>query len=138
VKNENQSLILPTLEKQNLLLAPYPYLKVRKHVPLFCYFEIYNLRAAGVTESYEITYKVLSNLGQQSLFKKLSRLLTGGKETAISLSQTQPVVDDASQELIALDLGNLNSGTHRLEITVADTKNANLKASVAREVVVED
>ncbi|MGH7598888.1 MAG: GWxTD domain-containing protein [bacterium] len=138
VKNENQSLVLPALEKQNFLLAPYPYLKVRRGIPLFCYFEIYNLRAAGVAESYEITYKVFSNLGRQSLFKKLSRLLAGGRETAVSLSQTQPVVDEASQELIALDLGNLASGAHRLEITVADAKNANLKASVAREIVVED
>ncbi len=138
VKNENQSLVLPTLEKQNFLLAPYPYLKVRRGIPLFCYFEIYNLRAAGVTESYEITYKVLSNLGRQSLFKKLSRLLTGGKETAVSLSQTQPVVDEASQELIALDLGKLASGAHRLEIMVTDAKNAHLKASVAKEIVVED
>jgi len=138
VKNENQSLVLPTLEKQNLLLAPYPYLKVRKSMPLFCYFEIYNLRAAGVAESYEITYKVFSHLGRQSLFKKLSRLLTGGKETAVSFFQTQPVVDDASQELIALDLGNLASGAHRLEITVADANEAKIKASVAREIVIEE
>jgi GWxTD domain-containing protein len=138
VRNENQSLILPTLEKQNFLLAPYPHLKIRKRLPLFCYFEIYNLRAAGITESYEITYKVIADNRQESLLKKFSRWLTGGKETAVSLSQTQPVVDDASQELIALDLGNLSSGAHRLEITVADAKDANLKASVAREIVVED
>ncbi len=138
VRNENQSLILPTVEKQNLLLAPYPHLKIRQRAPLFCYFEIYNLRAAGITEPYEITYKVISDNRQESLLKKFSRWLTGGKETAVSLSQTQPVVDDASQELIALDLGNLSSGAHRLEITVVDTKNAEIKASVAREIVVED
>ncbi|MDZ7363007.1 MAG: GWxTD domain-containing protein [candidate division KSB1 bacterium] len=138
VRNEAQSLILPTLEKQNLLLAPYPYLKIRKRLLLFCYFEIYNLRAAGITESYEITYKIVSNNNQESLLKKISRLLTGGKEAAISISQTQPVVDDASPELIALDLGNLGSGAHRLEITVADAKNANRKANVTREIVVED
>jgi GWxTD domain-containing protein len=138
VRNENQSLILPALEKQNLLLAPYPHLKIRKRLPLFCYFEIYNLRASGIAESYEITYKVISDDRQESLLKKFSRWLTGGKETAVSLSQTQPVVDDASQELIALDLGTLSSGAHWLEITVADAKNANLKASAAKEIVVED
>ncbi|MCI0699029.1 GWxTD domain-containing protein [candidate division KSB1 bacterium] len=138
VRNENQSLILPTVEKQNLLLAPYPHLKIRKRAPLFCYFEIYNLRAAGIAESYEMTYKVISDNRQESLLKKFSRWLAGEKETAVSLSQTQPVVDDASQELIALDLSNLSSGAHRLEITVADAKNANLKASVAKEIVVEE
>jgi hypothetical protein len=138
VKTENQSLLLPTVEKQNLLLAPYPYLKVQKRLPLFCYFEIYNLRAAGISENYEITYKVISNLGQESLFKKLSRVLAGGKETAISLSQAQPVVDEASQELIALDLAALSNGPHRLEITVADAKNTKMKASLNREIVIED
>jgi len=138
VRTEQQSHVLPTVEKQNLLLAPYPYLKIHKSAPLFCYFEIYNLRASGIAESYEIAYKVISDNRQESLLKKFSRWLTGGKETAVSLSQTQPVVDDASQELIALDLGSLSSGAHRLEITVTDAKDAKIKASVAREIVVEE
>jgi len=138
VKTEKQSRMLPVIEKQNLLLAPYPYLKIHKSAPLFCYFEIYNLRSAGIAESYEITYKVISNNRQESLLKKFSRWLTGGKETAVSLSQTQPVMNDAAQELIVLDLGTLRSGAHRLEITVADAKDAKIRASVAREIVVEE
>jgi len=138
VKTEKQSRMLPVIEKQNLLLAPYPYLKLRKNAPLFCYFEIYNLRSAGITENYEITYKIVSDQTPQSFFKKFSKWLSGSKETAVSLSQSQPVVDDASQELIAIDLGNVASGAHRLEITVADAKDAKIKASVAREIIIED
>lgn len=138
IRTEQQSHILPMVEKQNLLLAPYPHLKVRKRVPLLCYFEIYNLRAAGITESYEITYRIISSNLHESLFKKISRLLTGGKETAVSISQTQPVMDDTAQELIALDLANLARGAHRLEVTVADARNANLKASVEKEIDVEE
>jgi GWxTD domain-containing protein len=138
IKNENQSMMLPTVEKQNLLLAPYPYAKVRKNAPLWCYFEIYNLRSAGLTESYEITYKVASANSREGLFKKLSRWLSGGKEAAISLSQSQPVMNDAAQELIALDLGNLAGGAHRLEITVTGTKDAVIKASVEREIIIEE
>jgi len=138
VQNENQNAVLPTFEKQNFMLAPYPHLKVRQSLPLFCYFEIYNLRAAGIKEAYEVTYKVISDLSQESLFKKFSRWLSGGKEAAISLSHQQAVVDDSAQELIAIDLGNLGSGTHRLEITVADANNAAIKTSVEREIIIEE
>jgi len=138
VKTEKQSRVLPVIEKQNLLLAPYPYLKLRKSAPLFCYFEIYNLRAGGVTENYEITYKIVSDQTPQSFFKKISRWLGGGKETAVSLSHAQPVVDEATQELIGIDLRNVAAGAHRLEITVTSLKDDQIKASVAREIFVEN
>jgi hypothetical protein len=138
VKTEKQSRVLPVIEKQNLLLAPYPYLKLHKNVPLFCYFEVYNLRAAGVAENYEITYKIVSDQTPQSFFKKISKWLGGGKETSVSLSHAQPVVDDATQELIGIDLSNVANGAHRLEITVTSAKDGQIKASVAREIVVEN
>jgi len=138
VKTEKQSRMLPVLEKQNLLLAPYPYLKIHKSAPLLCYFEIYNLRSAGVVENYEITYKVVSDQTQQSFFKKISKWFSGGKEPAVSLSHAQPVVDEATQELIGIDLGNVANGPHRLEITVTSATDGHIKASVAREIVVEN
>ncbi len=137
VKTEKQSRILPVIEKQNLLLAPYPYLKLHKSAPLFCYFEIYNLRAAGVTENYEITYKIVSDQTPQSFFKKISKWLSGGKETAVSLSHAQPVLDEATQELIGIDLSHVAAGPHRLEITVTSATDDRIKASVAREIMVE-
>jgi len=138
VKTEKQSRMLPMIEKQNLLLAPYPYLKLHKSAPLLCYFEIYNLRSAGVTENYEITYKIVSDQTPQSFFKKISKWLGGGKETAVSLSHAQPVADEATQELIGIDLGNVANGPHRLEITVTSAKDDQIKASVAREIVIDE
>lgn len=138
VQNEKQSSVLPTVEKENFTLAPYPYPKIRKRIPLFCYFEIYNLRSAGIVGSYEINYRVLSDLTQESLFKKFSRLLTGAKESAVSMSHAQAVTEDTSQELIAIALGNLASGAYRLEITVTSVENTNLNVSVTREIEVGD
>ncbi|MEK7729040.1 MAG: hypothetical protein AAB354_11550, partial [candidate division KSB1 bacterium] len=138
IKNADQNLVLPTVNKQNFVLTPYPYPAIRKRVPLFCYFEIYHLRSAGVTGDYEINYRVISDLTQESLFKKFSRLLTGAKESAVSMSHTQVVSDDATQELLALELGNLSSGVYRLEVAVTSVSNPNIKASVVREIKVEE
>ncbi len=138
VKNESQSAVLPIVDKQNFALTPYPYPKIRKRIPLFCYFEIYHLRSAGITGDYEINYRVISDLTQESLFKKFSRLLTGAKESAVSMSRAQAATDDSAQELIALDLGNLTRGVYRLEVTVTSVANPKLKASVVREIEVED
>ncbi len=138
VQNEKQSSVLPIIKKENLALAPYPYPKIRKQLPLYCYFEIYNLRSAGIAGGYEINYRVCSDLNQESLFKKFSRLLTGAKASAVSMSHAQAVTEDTSQELIAIDLGNLASGAYRLEITVTSVESTNLNVRVTREIEVED
>jgi hypothetical protein len=138
VKNENQSAVLPVVDKQNFALTPYPFPKIRKRIPLFCYFEIYNLRASGMTGDYEIGYRVISDLAQESLFKKFSRLLAGARESAVSVSHAQAVGEDATQELIALDLGNLSAGAYRLEVTITSVANPKLKASVTRAIEVEE
>lgn len=138
VRTEQQSLALPIIEKQNLLLAPYPYRKIRKSQPLFCYFEIYNLRAAGITESYEITYKIISSSAPQNFLTKLSRWLMNGQEAAVSLSHVQRVVDDTTQELLAIDLSKIANGAQRLEITVTSAKDDQIKASVTREIVIDE
>lgn len=138
VKNENQNAVLPAIDKQNFVLTPYPFPKMRKRAPVFCYFEIYNLRAAGLTGNYEINYRVSSDLTQANFFKKFSRLLTGAKESAVSISHAQAVVEDSAQELLALDLSNLPNGVYRLEVTVTSTTNSALKASLVREIEVED
>lgn len=109
-----ERLLLPVIEKQNVMLAPYPVSKVRKSLALYCYFEIYNLQAIGFGREYELTYKVY---------------MTDAKEPSISIIQTQPVDENISQELIEIDLSKLTNRAYKLEIIVSDT---NDKAIVAR------
>lgn len=138
VKNEKQRRVLPELNKQNLALAPYPYAEVRKSLPLYCYFEIYNLHAAGLTENYEITYEIISEAGQSGLLKKISRWLSGTQKPAISLSHEQAATDDSAQELFAVDLSNLSNGGYRFKISIRNAKNNAIVASVERAIVIED
>lgn len=60
--------ILPVIEIQGVLLTPSPSHQVHKTIPLYCYFEIYNLKTSGITEEYEIVYKLTTHKKQESLF----------------------------------------------------------------------
>lgn len=136
--NEEQKSMLSSVEIQGLPLLPYPEPTISKSRPLLCYFEIYNLQSSGITDAFEVSYKVVTSTEGQGLFKKFSRLLSDSKESAISLSLSRPVDQDTSQELIAIDLGSLETGQHILEITVADTKDPAHSVIVQRVIEVVD
>ncbi len=64
VTNAIQRQVLPVMKKQNVMLVPYPFEKVKKSLPLYCYFEVYNLQTFGINNDYELTYKVYSTKGK--------------------------------------------------------------------------
>jgi len=127
----NQRQVLPVIEREGVTLAPYPYEEVHRTAPLFCYFEVYNLKSAGLENEYEVTYKVIRTRGQENIFKKLA----GSQEASISMTNTRTVTAETSHELLALDLSRLEKGDYRLEITVADAKKL-ITASAQKELIV--
>lgn len=138
ITNKNQLQILPATRKQNIIVTPYPYQKIRKSSPVFCYFEIYNLRTAGITNEFEISLRVFTYTSGKSIFKKFSTWLTGAKKVAISIVHSQPVTGDIAKELISIDFSNLTNGTYRLEITVTDPLNKSIFATIQKDIVVID
>ncbi|MFQ5629813.1 MAG: GWxTD domain-containing protein, partial [bacterium] len=58
ITSEEQKSALPVFELQGLQLLPYPEPTVRKSRALLCYFEIYNLQSSGITDAFEVSYKV--------------------------------------------------------------------------------
>lgn len=125
VDNEKQSRMLPQIVKQQLTLAPYPWTTLRKSLPVFCYFEIYNLQAAGLGESYELSYEITSGRA-------------GADSLALRVSHARAIVDDTVAELIALALEHLVNGPHLLKITVREPNTHRIAASVERAIVIED
>jgi len=121
----NQRQILPVFTKLNTAVAPYPFEKIKKTIPLLCYFEIYNLKASGITDNYEVVYKVISEK-------------SGDKNVAVSVSYTRPVTDDTALELIGIDLRQVPKGAHRLEITVTAANNRNITSNIRKEIQIED
>ena len=134
--NANQRQLLPAVKKQNFALAPYPYREVRKATPLFCYFEIYNLRAAGVADEYEIVYRVVTAKSRKGPIKKFSQWLSGAKDAAVSIALTRPVTDDTAPELIAIDLKSVPNGSYLLEIAVTAITDRTLAASAQKEITI--
>jgi hypothetical protein len=120
-----QRQILPAFIKLNTAVAPYPFEKIQRTIPLLCYFEIYNLKSSGITDNYEVVYKVVSEKG-------------GDKNIAVSVSFTRLVTDDTAPELIGIDLRKVPKGAHRLEITVAAMNDRNITDSIQKEIQVED
>ncbi|MDZ7362804.1 MAG: GWxTD domain-containing protein [candidate division KSB1 bacterium] len=118
VTDANQQQALPVIEREGFTLAPYPYEEVHRTLPLFFYFEVYNLKSADFENEYEITYKVIRTRGQENILKKLS----GFQDASISITNTRTVTSETSQELLAIDVNRLEKGDYRLEITVADAK----------------
>ncbi len=125
VASANQRQILPVFTKLNTAVAPYPFAKIQKNIPLLCYFEIYNLKSAGVIDNYEVVYKVISEK-------------SGDKKIAVSVSYTRPVTGDTAPELIGIDLRKVPKGAHRLEITVTATNNPHITSNIQKEIQIED
>jgi len=125
IVNANQRQILPVFTRLNTAVAPYPFEKIRQTIPLLCYFEIYNLKTSGVTEQYEIVYKIVSAKG-------------GNKDAAVSVSSTRAVSDDTAPELIGIDLRKVPKGEHRLEITVTAMNDRKITASIQKEIRIDD
>jgi hypothetical protein len=125
VTNANQRQILPFFTKLNTAVAPYPFEKIHQTIPLLCYFEIYNLKSAGVIDNYEVVYKVISEK-------------SGDKNIAVSVSYTRPVADDTAPELIGIGLRQVPKGVHRLEITVTAMNDRNITSNIQKEIQIED
>ncbi|MCI0699027.1 GWxTD domain-containing protein [candidate division KSB1 bacterium] len=120
----NQRQILPVFTKLNTAVAPYPFEKIKKTIPLLCYFEIYNLKSSGITDNYEVVYKVISEK-------------SGDKNIAVSVTYTRPVTDDTAPELIGIDLRQAPKGAHRLEITVTAMNDRRITAITQKEIIIE-
>ncbi len=134
--NPSQRQLLPATQKLNLELAPYPQPEIRKSIPVFCYFEVYNLKTAGVASEYEMTYRIITGKKSTGIFKRISQWLTGAKDVAVSVTFTRTAVEETAPELIAIDLRNVPNGAHRLEITATATNDRTITATVRKEITV--
>ncbi|MDZ7269221.1 MAG: GWxTD domain-containing protein [candidate division KSB1 bacterium] len=127
IDNDRQARMLPRVVRQELVLAPYPWPVLRRRHPVFCYFEIYNLQAAGLAGSYELSYEITAG-----------RSRTATRAPALRVSHERPLTGDTAAELIALALQDLDKGPHRIEIAVRETGTHRILASMQREIVIEE
>ncbi len=108
--------LFPVSDIQNQRLIPYPYRALRRSLPAYTYFEVYNLSRTG-GDRYEIEYKISFTGGSPNLLRRFLNVFSGRK-TSISVRYERPIVQDTAHELLMLDLGQLKSGRYRMDIAV--------------------
>ncbi|MFC1477333.1 GWxTD domain-containing protein [candidate division KSB1 bacterium] len=118
---------LPVYLKKSMEVHPYPSADIQEFIPLLCYFEIYNLSTAGLSDSYDVDLRIYKDREGENIAKRLFRWLTLSHDYSMSIRQTRRIIENNDRELIELDLSNLGEGTYTLEITVSDTNNSNLQ-----------
>lgn len=133
-----QRALLPVVKIQGMELVPYPEPEIRKSRPLFCYFEIYNLKTSGISETIEIAYRLSTGDQRAGFFKKFTQLLSRPDKTSVSLAYSQPISKDSSAELIAVDLSQVAGGRHILEISVSDPETPEVRTAVKRRITIRE
>ncbi len=133
VTNNEQEQLLPLITKNDVTVAPYPYQKIHKSFPLMCYFEIYNLKTAGLKDEYELTLKVMSYKASVRSSEKKQRSNRKPEEIALSISHIRKIENDTVSELVGLDLSNLDKGLYILEVTVTDVMDKIHTVSIQKE-----
>lgn len=130
IGGEREVGLLPLFAIENFQLTPVLATRVSRQVPLFCYFEVYNLKAVGVKE-YDLRVEVTSRGKGRSLFKKLGSWLSGAKDVTLGLEHRRLVDADTGRELLSLDLSHLKEGAYTLRVTVT----AGEKKAVAERLI---
>lgn len=117
---------------QDVRLIPYPFEQVQKKRPVFCYFEVYNLKSAAISNQFKLKLEIAKDKVSQGALKRALRWLTRAKDGFISLDQTRTPVQDRELELIELDLGKLKAGDYLMSVTVSWNDDPQNHASVQK------
>lgn len=117
---------------RDMRLIPYPFEQVQKKRPVFCYFEVYNIKSAAASDYFKIKLEIAKEKTRQGAFKRALRWVSRTKDTIISFDQTRTSVQDIEQELIELDLGKLKAGDYLMSITVSWNDDPQNRASAQK------
>lgn len=134
ITNEEQKQILPTMLKQERVAAPYPFDKIRKALPVLCYFEIYNLHM----NNYELTYQVTAAKSRVNKAEQEREFKPDLNATTISVTTMRPVTNDTVEELLALDMSRLKNGEYSLEVVVTDANDRTICARAQKYIFITD
>jgi len=125
----------PLSKKNGILVVPYLYKVIRKGIPIFLYFEIYNLTPDNSGEcKYRVEYKIKTlerggGIISNSIRKITSTILGRNPRQEISTSFTGNSYEKEQQIYLQLDLSSADIGTVNFSIQVTDMNNNNYATS---------
>ncbi len=139
VRSEEEGAFLPAVRLNGERLSPYPFVKVRKKLAPWVYFEVYNLDLVGLGEEIEISYSLTAvKKSKQTVWRDLADVLAGRSgKPSVSVSYRRGVSDLVLRELVGVDLRHVKRGLNVLEVTVSSVRNPTLRATVWKKLEVE-
>ncbi len=114
------------VKPNGILAVPYLPRTLKKEVPLYVYFEIYNLLKDGIGfTQYEVNYTIKTlkeqrNILAESAAKIASFLVGGQKTTSVATSFDGSGTSDFQQIYLSIDFGNAPDGRAELLVQVTD------------------
>jgi len=117
--SEEQSIFL----KNNLFVLPLPSKKHDLSLPLFVYFEIYNLTLdANKRSRYNIELRLSRLKSKKGIFNRISSILKSRKEKKVeySLNEEKTGNSNVQQEYFQLDISKLPPDEYTIELIVKD------------------
>jgi len=127
----------PVRHTRGISVIPYPYERIKRKDPLFCYFEIYNIKTGGIQALYDISLEVKTAPQKIGLRQEAAGNHTL-PENSISIHHTRSVEQDDTRELVGIDFSNLKKGHYTLTVRVTDTDNQNISAAVTRNLQITE
>ncbi len=138
ISDSSQGKLFPIIKKESMRFVPYPFLEFRQEYPVFCYFEIYNLQKALISDEFDVSLRVSTQEKKGGVFRLLTRWVGGGQDAAVSLEHRRNVTENTVRELLSIDFSNLPRGTYLLEVTVTDALNDAIRTNASKEIVIAD
>lgn len=132
--SEEVNSLMPTVQVEDMTVIPYPFVNVRKVLPMYCYFELYNLDMSGQGRFFNLN--ISSKHIEKSFLKKIGKWLIGRKEYEIGIIYNRQAHANDSAELIGLDLSKMGSGQHILTVSVIDPLTDKVLASSSKTLVI--
>ncbi len=124
--------------KHQLSVTPYPKKFLHRSVPIYLYYEIYNLSVdSDNRHDYRVEYEARVLRQDRSFFKSLAAIFGGGKKRGVSTAHTQQGSGREAHEYVALDLGNLPKGDIEISLRVTDARNGQT-AQTIRQLALKD
>jgi GWxTD domain-containing protein len=107
--------------KEGLSVWPNPAHQFNRNLPIYLYFEIYNLRLddQGISQ-FSIDYNLSHTNPEPRGISNFFGLFGNKEKSSITIRNEHQAGADFSTEYLALDISQMQAGEYELEITVLD------------------
>ena len=122
----------------DIRLIPYPTQHIQKTRAAFCYFEIYNIKTAGILDEFGIKIEISREKREKGILNKVADWIFDSKANFVAIEQTRTVMQDMEMELTALDFSKLAAGNYMLTISIINSRDKSIFATSQKRITIAE